>query len=130
MSPHVPNRLSPAIAIMPKPSLVLASGLAVAVALAAIPAHAQVQVPPPQKHSCEHPGDHPGRLASDQARRGWNKAATAFLECLKKFVRDQEAAARPYNDAAKVHIDAGNAAVVEYNESAKSFTEQQDKATK
>jgi hypothetical protein len=113
---------------MSKPPFALVLASCIAVVFAAGPVHAQVPMPPPQKHTCEHPGDHPGRLASDQARRGWNKAATAYLECLKKFVRDQEAAAKPYNDAAKVHLDAGNAAVAEYNQAAKTFTEQQDKA--
>jgi len=113
---------------MSKSSFGLILGLAALATFATAPASAQVQTPPPQKHSCTHPGDHPGRLASDRQKNGWGKEAMAFLECLKKFVAAQEAAAKPYNDAAKVHIEAGNAAVEEYNKSAKTFKEQQDKA--
>ena len=113
---------------MSKSSFGLILGLATAAVFAPVPASGQVPMPPPQTHSCAHPGDHPGRLASDRQKSGWEKEAVAFLECLKKFIAAQEAAAKPYNDAARAHIDAGNAAVEEYNKSAKNFKEQQDKA--
>jgi len=113
---------------MRKSSFGLILGLATAATLAPVPAFTQVPMPPPPAHSCTHPGDHPGRLASDRQKSGWEKEAVAFLECLKQLVAAQEAAAKPYTDAARVHIDAGNAAVEEYNKSAKSFKEQQDNA--
>jgi hypothetical protein len=89
---------------------------------------AQVTMPPPQKHACTAPGDHPGRLASDNQRRSWERTAKAYLECLKKFIDDQKAAAQPYQDAAKVYIDAANAAVTEHNKAVKEINEQLEKA--
>jgi hypothetical protein len=97
-------------------------------ALASTPALAQVAMPPPQKHACTSPGEHPGRLASDSQRRSWERSAKAYLDCLKKFVEDQKAGAQPYQDAAKVYIDAANAAVTEYNKAVKDINEQMEKA--
>ena len=96
--------------------------------LASAPALAQVSMPPPQKHACTSPGDHPGRLASDNQRRSWDRSAKAYLDCLKKFFEDQKNAAQPYQDAAKVYIDAANAAVAEYNNAVKDMNEQREKA--
>jgi hypothetical protein len=69
------------------------------------------------KHGCTSPGDHPGKLASDNQRRNWTKAMTTYLECLKKYIADQKAAAEPY-------LNASNAAIDEYNNSAKLFNAQ------
>lgn len=113
---------------MSKSSFGLILGRATAATLAPGPASGQVPMPPPPAHSCAHPGDHPGRLASDRQKSGWEKEAVAFLECLKKFVAAQEAAAKPNSNAARVHIDPGNAAVEEYDKSARSFEEQHDNA--
>ncbi len=94
----------------------------VALALSAFAggALAQATAPPaaaPPKHGCTSPGDHPGKLASDNQRRNWTKAMTTYLECLKKYIADQKAAAEPY-------LNASNAAIDEYNNSAKVFNAQ------
>ena len=110
---------------MSKSPFGLILGLALLSMLVTGPAAAQVPMPPPQKHSCEAPGEYPMKIASDATKRSWTRAANAYLECLKKFIKDQEALAKPYVDAAKVHLDAGNAAIAEHNQAVKTFTEAQ-----
>ncbi len=100
-----------------------------AVALLALAGSAAAQQPTPAapKHSCTKPGEHPGRLASDTQQRSWTRNVNAYLECLKKFVADEQAIVKPLNDQAKPHIDAANAAIDEYNKSSKEFREQLEK---
>lgn len=91
---------------------------------------AQSLPPPPAtapKPSCSKPGEHPGKLASDNQVRNWTRSANGYLDCLKKFIAEQQAAAKPYQDAARVHIEAGNFAVEEFNAAVKDFKTQQDK---
>jgi hypothetical protein len=110
------------------PALAIAAAVVLASPLAS--AQAPVQPPSPQKHSCTPPGEFPGRLATDRQRNTWTRNANGYLDCLKKFYKEQEALAQPYVNAAKVHIDAGNAAIQEHNDAVKKFTEQQDAALK
>ena len=51
-----------------------------------------------------------------------------YLECLKKYIGEQQAAAKPYQEAARVYVDAANAAIEEFNTSAKEFKDQQEAA--
>jgi len=76
---------------------------------------------PLPKHSCTKPGEFPGNLASDGQRRTWQKDFVAYIDCLKKFVEEQQALAKP-------HVDAANAAVNEYNAGVKDYNEQVEKA--
>jgi len=89
------------------------TSLLTALALAPL-AHAQTPAAEPPKHNCERPGDFPGRLASTEKLRGWQKNYVAYTDCLKKFISDQQALAEP-------HIKAGNAAIQEYNNATKEF---------
>lgn len=95
-------------------------------ALFAAAAHAQ-QPAPVAAHGCKKPGEHPGRLASDNQRRNWIKDVNGYLECLKKYVSDQQAIAKPLLDQAKPHLDAANAAVDEYNKAVGEFKAEQEK---
>jgi hypothetical protein len=88
------------------------------------PAPARAAVPP---HGCKKPGDHPGRLASDNNRRNWVKEANDYLACLKKYAMDQQAIAQPLFEQAKPHADAANAAIDEHNKAANQFKEEQEK---
>jgi hypothetical protein len=96
--------------------------LAVFAVAVAIPAAAQqaapAAAPAAAVHNCKKPGEHPGRLASDNMRRSWTKEANGFLDCLKKFALDQQAIAKPLFDQAKPHQDAANAAIEEHNKAA------------
>jgi hypothetical protein len=84
------------------------------------PAPAAAAAPLP-KHGCTKPGEFPGNLASDVQRRTWQKDFVAYIDCLKKFVEEQQALAKP-------HVDAANAAVNEYNAGVKDYNEQVEKA--
>ncbi|MGC1817800.1 MAG: hypothetical protein WA900_09110 [Casimicrobiaceae bacterium] len=73
------------------------------------------------KHSCVHPEEFPGKLASETRLKGWQKDFVAYVDCLKKFYDEQQALAKP-------HVDAANAAVIEYNNSVKEYNETMQKA--
>jgi hypothetical protein len=88
------------------------------------PAPARAAVQP---HGCKKPGDHPGRLASDNNRRNWVKEANDYLACLKKYAMDHQAIAQPLFEQAKPHADAANAAIDEHNKAANQFKEEQEK---
>lgn len=90
------------------------------VALAAT-ASAQQAAAPIAPAACEKPGDHPGRLATDTMRRSWTRNANAYLECLKKYISDQQAAYNAYVEKAKPHLDAANGTIDEYNKAIAAF---------
>lgn len=73
------------------------------------------------KHSCTHPEEFPGKLASEMRLKNWQKDFVAYIDCLKKFYDDQQALAKP-------HVDAANAAVVEYNNGVKEYNATMQKA--
>jgi len=87
-------------------------------------APAAASVPPP---NCKKPGEHPGRLGLDNARRNWVRDANGYLECLKKYATEQQAIGKPLIDQARPHIDAANAAIEEHNKAAALFKAEQDK---
>lgn len=91
----------------------------------ATPAAPAAAIPKPD---CKKPGDHPGRLGSDSARRAWVRDANAYLECLKKYATEQQAIGKPLIDQARPHVEAANAAIEEYNKAAATFKAEQDKA--
>lgn len=102
------------------------------------PASAQQPAPAPgappapaaiAPHGCKKPGEHPGRLASDNNRRNWVKEANDYLACLKKYAMEQQAIAQPLFTQAKPHADAANAAIEEHNKAANQFKEEQDKSS-
>ena len=99
-------------------SIVLTAS-AVATAQTTAPATATVTPAP----NCEKPGDAPaatsseiGKAASEQKRTKWNTGMKTYLDCLKKFVEEQQVAS---STAAK----AANAAVEEYNRAIKAYNE-------
>jgi len=85
-------------------------------AQAPAPAAAPADLPKPK---CEAPGDYPSKLSSENQRRMWGKSRDNYLECMKKFISEQQAAAEP-------HIKAGNAAIADYNAAIKRFNEQME----
>lgn len=79
-------------------------------AMVALPAWAQSTAAPAAaaKNPCAKPGEYPGKLASDNQRRGWQKSMDEYGNCVKKYAADQ----RSIVDSA---MKAGNDAVEEYN---------------
>lgn len=82
---------------------------------------------PVAPHGCKKPGEHPGRLASDNNRRMWVREANDYLACLKKYAMEQQATAQGLYDQAKPHADAANAAIGEHNQATSLFKDEQEK---
>ena len=61
------------------------------------------------------PDDHPGRLASDNVRRGWFKEVQTWQTCLKKYVEEIQAQADEAVKVANAAVARSNAAVIEFN---------------
>ena len=105
--------------------------VALALALAAVAGMALAQQSPSAapaapaaplpKHNCTKPGEFPGNLASDTQKRTWQKDYVGYVDCLKKFIEEQQALADP-------HVKAANAAINEYNAGVKEYNEQAQKA--
>ena len=76
---------------------------------------------PAPKHSCAKPGDFPGNLASENQKRNWQKGYVDYVDCLKKFINEQQALAEP-------HVKASNDAINEYNAGVKEYNSQIEKA--
>ena len=103
----------------------------IAIAFAAVAVCAFAQTTPPSaaaspealpKPECgTKPAEYPGNLASDNQKRNWQKAYVDYIDCLKKFVEEQQALAAP-------HVKASNAAINEYNASVKAYNDQIQKA--
>ena len=107
---------------------ILLAAASLAFATAAFAQQPAPAAPPAvQPHDCKKPGDHPGRLGTDNQRRNWVKMANDSLACLKKYALDQQAIAKPLIDQAKPYADAANAAIEEHNKSVTFFKEEQDK---
>jgi len=84
------------------------------------PAPAKSAAPTP-KHNCVKPSEFPGNLASDNQRRTWQKSYVDYVECLKTFVKEQQALAEP-------HVRASNEAIEEHNNAIKDYNAQIEKA--
>ena len=103
-------------------TLVLALVLAAAgVAQAQTTAPATPTVTPAP--NCDKPGDAPatssselGKAANEQKRAKWTTGMKAYLDCLKQFVEEQQA-------ASSSHAKAANAAVEEYNKAIKAYND-------
>ena len=79
---------------------------------------------PVPKHSCVHPGEFPGRLASERQQKQWQKDFVAYVDCLRKFVTDQQALAQPHVQAANATVEEYNKAVKEYNDTIQKLKEE------
>jgi hypothetical protein len=82
------------------------------------PAASTAPVPKPE---CGKPSEYPGNLASDNQKRTWQKDYVTYIDCLKKFIEDQQALAEP-------HVKASNAAIAEYNAGVKAYNDTVQKA--
>jgi len=85
------------------------------------PANAAAAAEPVPKHSCTKPGEFPGNLATENQRRNWQKGYVDYVDCLKKFINEQQALAEP-------HIKASNDAINDYNAGVKEYNAQIEKA--
>ena len=74
--------------------------------------------------SCEKPGEAPrlltsevGREVAERKRNDWTHKMKEYVDCLKRFIDEEQAIAQS-------HIKAVNAAVEEYNKAAKAYNDQ------
>ena len=79
---------------------------------------------------CAKPDPHPGRLASEQRIRGWNKEVNTWQECMKKYVAGIQAKADEAVKTANAAVAESNAAVNAYNATVKELQAQADANTK
>lgn len=82
------------------------------------------------KPNCQRPGPHPGGEAKDLYLKNWAKSVTNYLDCLKKFVTEQQALAKPLVDEANLHIEADKKATEEHNTAVAAFKAEADAAMK
>jgi hypothetical protein len=96
---------------------------ALAFIVGAAGASAQTPAPAPNvpKSTCVKPDHYPGRLASDNNKKQWERDVRAWGECMKKYVADLQVGI----DAS---IKAANASIEEYNAGIKEFQEETRKA--
>jgi hypothetical protein len=73
--------------------------------------------------NCEKPGDPPtldatnlGKTAAAQRQTKWTAGMRTYLDCIKAFVAEQQAAAAP-------HIRASNAGIEEFNKAMKTYND-------
>ncbi len=59
------------------------------------------------KHSCAKP-ENPGKLASEQRMKGFQKEINDYRDCVNKFAQEQKT-------QSETHLSAGNKAVDEFN---------------
>jgi hypothetical protein len=63
------------------------------------------------KPPCAKPGEYPGRLGTDRARKAWQDELSAYTACMKKFVAGEQAIIEVHTKAANEAIDEHNAVV-------------------
>lgn len=103
---------------------VLLASAAAGAALAQSPAPA----PAADASQCARPDPHPGRLASNQVLRSWNKDVNVWQDCMKKYVAELQAKADAAVKTANAAVADANAAVSAYNTTVKELQAQADAA--
>ncbi|MFO1314623.1 MAG: hypothetical protein U1F58_03385 [Burkholderiales bacterium] len=107
---------------------IAAVGAASLVASAQTPAPAAAGAPAGVVAACPKPDPHPGRLASDQRRRGWTKEVNEWQACMKKYIDELNAKADVAVKAANAANAEVSAAINFYNTSVKEYSEQAEAA--
>jgi len=105
---------------------------AVAAAIAAAASLAGAQTPPAAPAAdtaqCSKPDPHPGRLASAEKMRGWNKEVQGWQECMKKYIADLQVKADAAVKSANSAVADSNNAIAAYNATVKDLQAQADAA--
>ena len=105
-------------------ALLLASAASGA-ALAQTPAPAAAD-----SSQCGKPDPHPGRLASPEKLKSWNKDVNVWQECMKKHIAEVQAKADAAVKTANAAVADSNAAVNAYNTTVKELQAQADASAK
>ena len=114
---------------------VLAFAATASVAFAQTPAPAAAPAAPAapaatpvDTSSCGKPDPHPGRLASNEKMRGWNKEIGVWQECMKKHIADLQSKADAAVKTANAAVLDSNNAIAAYNAQIKDLQAQADAA--
>jgi len=100
--------------------LVLA-GAALAQAPAPAPAPT-APLPSVAAHACTKP-EFPGKVAPQSRQKKWSEEFKAYVECLKTYIGERNAAIEANSKAAKSAVDEFNTNVAEFNAQVKSLSE-------
>jgi hypothetical protein len=109
-------------------SLALAQTQATAPAASPAPAAPATAAQAVDTSTCGKPDQHPGRLASNEKMRAWNKEITAWQECQKKHIADLQAKADAAVKSANAAVLDSNNAIAAYNATVKELQAQADAA--
>lgn len=111
-------------------ALALAAATTVATAQTSAPAAAAPAstAPAAAEKECGKPDAHPGRLASNEKMRGWNKDINTWQECMKKFIGGLQTKADAAVKEANTAVADSNAAIAAYNATVKELQSQAEAA--
>ena len=73
-------------------------------------------------HKCEKP-EFPGKIAPDTRIRKWSADFRLYVDCLKAYIAERNAAIEANSKAAKSAVDEFNTNVAEFNETIKSLNQ-------
>ena len=118
-------RLVAVLALSAAATFATAQTPAPAAAPAALPAST---APAAAEKECGKPDPHPGRLASNEKMRGWNKDIGTWQECMKKFIGNLQTKADAAVKDANVAVADSNAAISAYNAQVKELQAQAEGA--
>ena len=102
----------------------LVASAATGAALAQSPAPAAAA----DSSQCAKPDAHPGRLASNEKIRAWNKEVSVWQECMKKHIADLQSKADAAVKTANAAVLDSNNAIAAYNAQIKDLQAQADAA--
>ena len=108
-------------AVLAIAAVVCAGFVVQAPAQTAAPSPSASSAPVPKPECGPKPGEYPGNLASERQKTQWSKDYVAHLDCLKKFVEEEQAVLQARQKALEQ-------AVNEYNSGVKAYNEQVQKA--
>jgi len=86
----------------------------------ATPAAAATPAVPAIKHNCPKP-EYPGRLATTNRMKSFDRELDTYKKCIMGFVDEQRKVAETAMATQKAAVDAGNAAISEYNDHIKAL---------
>ncbi|MFO1323888.1 MAG: hypothetical protein U1F15_07465 [Burkholderiales bacterium] len=99
--------------------------VALALALAVAPP-AFAQTPAGGAAKCGKVDAYPGRTASPNMIKNWNKETATWQDCMKKYIADMQAKTDESVKATNALIAETNAAIALYNDTVKDFQAQVD----
>lgn len=101
-------------------ALALTCGTLVAQTPAPAPAAPSAPLPTIEGHKCEKP-EFPGKIAPESRIRKWSNDFRAYVDCLKAYIAERNAAIEANSKAAKSAVEEFNTNVTEFNDTIKSL---------